>query len=258
MSMMRHSYGCLKDKDDSRDRILAAEHFKGIVIPERVDLRPENPPVYDQENIGSCTGNAGSRSFEHMVFKEIGSFKSFSRMGLYNLTRKSEGNFNYDSGATLRGTIKTMVKYGMIPEELFPYDEKNLFVMPSTAVLSAAEKWQALSYYRIPARGLLLLKQALAKGCTPIFGAAVYESFESDEAARTGIIPMPDVNTEEFLGGHALCAVGYDDDNEHVITANSWGVNWGDAGFAYIPYKYFTTHGPVSDIWVLTSTEIGK
>ena len=258
MSMLRHSYGCLKDKADPRDRLLTAAHFEGIVIPKRVDLRPQNPPIYDQKNIGSCTGNAGDRSFEHMVFREIGSFKSFSRLGLYNMTRKSEGNFNQDSGATLRGTIKTMAKYGMIPEELFPYDQKNLFVMPSKEMLAFAEKWQALRYYRIPERGLLLLKQALAKGYTPIFGAAVYESFESDEAARTGIIPMPDLDREEFLGGHALCAVGYDDDREYVITANSWGANWGDNGYAYIPCKYFTTHGLVSDIWALTSTEIGK
>jgi C1A family cysteine protease len=68
----------------------------------------------------------------------------------------------------------------------------------------------------------------------------VFESFESDEAARTGIIPMPKPG-EQQLGGHALLCVGYDDDRESYIFQNSWGSDWGNKGFAYIPYQYMET-----------------
>jgi C1A family cysteine protease len=75
-------------------------------------------------------------------------------------------------------------------------------------------------------------------------GIAVYESLESEEVARTGEIPVP----QEFLGGHAILAVGYDDEKELVIIRNSWGKDWGDAGYGYLPYDYFAA-GLVVDMW---------
>lgn len=42
-------------------------------------------------------------------------------------------------------------------------------------------------------------------------GIAVYESFESQEVARTGEVPMPKPD-EKMLGGHAILCCGYNDD----------------------------------------------
>ncbi|MDA7573761.1 hypothetical protein N8751_00605 [bacterium] len=32
---------------------------------------------------------------------------------------------------------------------------------------------------------------------------------------------------------------------------NSWGVNWGDQGYFYMPYKYMTNKNLCSDFWVV-------
>jgi C1A family cysteine protease len=57
-------------------------------------------------------------------------------------------------------------------------------------------------------------------------GIAVYESLESEEVARTGEIPVPQEG-EELLGGHAILAVGYDDEKELVIISQLVGERLG-------------------------------
>jgi len=98
---------------------------------------------------------------------------------------------------------------------------------------------------------LTALKTALAEGYPVVLGINVYESFESDQVAKTGIVPLPE-DSEKLLGGHAVLAVGYKDDVVNidqgvVIVRNSWGEGWGDKGYFYLPYSYFTKY--VSDMW---------
>ena len=70
------------------------------------------------------------------------------------------------------------------------------------------------------------IKMSLASGYPVIFGLNVYESFESDVVANTGIVPMPNISCEKSLGGHAVLIVGYTGTG-YFIVRNSWGVNWG-------------------------------
>ena len=54
------------------------------------------------------------------------------------------------------------------------------------------------------------MKDCISSGYPFVFGFSVYESFETDEVAKTGIMPMPQKN-EKVLGGHAVSAVGFND-----------------------------------------------
>jgi hypothetical protein len=63
--------------------------------------------------------------------------------------------------------------------------------------------------------------------------------------AADGTLPPPDKN----VGGHALVACGYDDDEAYVEVANSWGTGWGyqpvgaaSGGYCKIPYSYWTDY----------------
>jgi len=51
---------------------------------------------------------------------------------------------------------------------------------------------------------------------------------------------MPSID-EVRLGGHALLAVGFDDDKQVFIVRNSWGEEFGDKGYCYIPYEFFSS-----------------
>ena len=58
-------------------------------------------------------------------------------------------------------------------------------------------------------------------------------------------------DNEKMTGGHAMTVVGYDDKEEHFIIRNSWGVEWGDKGYFYMPYSYITNKNLCSDFWVV-------
>ena len=54
------------------------------------------------------------------------------------------------------------------------------------------------------------------------------------EITKTGGKPTGNTgvswNSVEARGGHAVCAVGYDDFKQCFIVRNSWGEDWGDKG----------------------------
>jgi C1A family cysteine protease len=94
------------------------------------------------------------------------------------------------------------------------------------------------------------LKTCLASGVPFVFGIAVYQSFETPIAAASGLIPMPKPS-ETYLGGHALIAVGYDDQTHEFLVRNSWSTRWGIDGYCWIPYDYLTNPHLASDFWAI-------
>src|SRR5207244_9156484 len=116
-------------------------------------------------------------------------------------------------------------------ESIWPYDgspyppNPRLTVNPSAACYAEAKQHTADQYSRVP-RTLNQMKGCLASGYPFVYGFTVYESFESSQVAKTGVVPMPKTG-EEVLGGHAVMAAGYDESSQRFIVRNSWGTGWG-------------------------------
>ena len=81
---------------------------------------------------------------------------------------------------------------------------------------------------------------------------AVYQSFESETVAKTGVVPMPSSH-EQVLGGHCVVAVGYDDGKRQFTIGNSWGTGWGLNGYCLMPYEYPINPRLASDFWTIRS-----
>ena len=167
---------------------------------------------------------------------------------LYYNARKLEGTESSDVGAQIRDVIKGAALFGACPEDQWPYDPSRCTTAPDIEAYAAAVKDRAVGYHSVP-QDLNSIRSCLADGDPIVFGFSVYESFESDEVAKTGIMPMPQ-RSESLIGGHAVIAVGYDDDTRCFIVRNSWG-SWGDAGHFYMPYEYLTNPDLASDLWTI-------
>lgn len=241
------------DKKDDRDFIVSS--FPVKELPSSIEI--PTPPAYNQGNVGLCFSHAGCRAFDTVFYKDTGKYLTPSRLYLGVTTRSDEGRLKQDSGASMRGTVKAMVKWGIPPESAYPYDVKKMFELPPPSVTALAEKYQTLMYYRVPEESPSLLKAALVNGHTPVFGAKIYKSFTSPGTASTGVVRMP-VAGEESLGGHALTICGFSDEKKAFHVMNSWGKEWGcDNGMCWMPYDYFTFPGLVRDLWVISKTELG-
>ena len=205
------------------------------------------PPVYDQGQLGSCTANALAAAYEYC---DNNAFLP-SRLFIYYNERKLENDIPDDAGAMLSDGIKTLETYGVCPETILPYDISKFAVKPSSLCYSTALKHKATKCSNIH-NDLSSMKNALASGFPFVVGITIYESFESDSVALNGEVPMPNVNTEQMLGGHAVLVCGYDDSKKHWIMRNSWGSGWGDKGYFYLPYLYLLDSNLASDLWNIT------
>ena len=245
-------YGWVPDIPDPRDFLYAAPAAVLQKLPANVDLTPSCPPIYDQGQLGSCTGNAIAGAFEFEQRKlGLDQFVP-SRLFIYYNERGMEGTVNQDSGARIRDGIKSVVKLGVPPEPDWPYSTDLAVVtrQPSAGAFADALRNKVIAYHRV-VQNLTQMRGCLAEGYPFVFGFAVYDSFESDQVAQTGVVPMPDPSAENQVGGHAVVAVGYDDGQQRFIVRNSWGTDWGRAGYCTMPYAYLTDHQYSNDFWTI-------
>ncbi|MEO7120886.1 MAG: C1 family peptidase [Ginsengibacter sp.] len=244
------AYGWMPDLPDQRDLMYSAPMMVMKQLPSKIDLTSKCPPVYNQGQIGSCTANALSAAFEFDRKKQKLQDFMPSRLFLYYNERVLQNTVNSDSGAFIRDGIKTLNVNGICPEKEWPYDVSKFAQKPPQKCYKDALKCNIKSYQKLNNTNLSQLQSCLSEGFSFVFGFTVYESFESQQVARTGIVPMPSTK-EKVVGGHAVMAVGYDDSKQVVIVRNSWGKDWGAKGYFYMPYSYITSSHLCDDFWTI-------
>jgi C1A family cysteine protease len=262
--MENRVYGWKPDLPDHRDKIYKAPDTLRIKsIPTKVDLRDSlNPvPIEDQGQLGSCTANALAVCMEFLRVKKGLPEQDLSRLFIYYNERLIEGTVRQDSGAQIRDGVKSLSDKGVCQESLWPYVTRRFKTAPSDSCYREAQKHKAKNYYRIV--NINEVKSHLADGYPVVFGFTVYSSFETDRVSKNGIVPMPK-RSEECLGGHAVVAVGYDDNMKipgakspgAIIVRNSWGSGWGDKGHFYMSYEYVGNSNLADDFWCITDCDI--
>jgi C1A family cysteine protease len=226
-------------------------------LPRQVDLRDKMGPIDDQGQVGACSGFAIAGMAEYRE-RQLGKTALLSPGFIYVLELKAESHLGKDDGAEISDGMKVLQQYGIAPRALHPYlvaaDQTKpamlsayLGALPNPAAMKAALANRITSSQ--PVKDLSGFKMALATGKPVVFGIDCYTSMDGPDVAKTGIIPVPDTAKEKNEGGHAICAVGYDDGKKQILFRNSWSTAWGDRGYGYLPYAYFKGN-MVGDAWV--------
>lgn len=271
----------MRDYSDDHPKIMKMTEKLGLEkvaakLPKKVDLREWCSPVENQLELGSCTANAAVGMVEYFQKRAYGMHLEGSRLFVYKATRKlmlSEG----DSGAWLRSAMGALVLFGVPEEKYFPYslDEEhvnpNWDCEPDSFLYAMAKNYATINYFchdpfgqkRDSKEVLGNVKKYLAAGIPSMFGFFGFPSFEDSDTP--GGIPYPGKN-ENAEWGHAVMAVGYDDNKEimntinrrktkgAILIRNSWGTAWGEEGYGWLPYDY-VLNGLAEDFWSILSME---
>lgn len=246
-------------RDFAPEHARPKRHLMGVrLLPPRVDLREVHSAPglwceWDQGSLGSCTTHPVLQSVllllarKHKHTKEGGGDggapAELSRLFLYYQERLFDGDVGGDGGSTYTTAVRVLRETGCCTEALWPYRVAQFAQRPPRAcyqearrVRLKAEEWIAPTEHSI--------KQCLADGYPICLGLAIHESFQTAAVARTGQVPLPRSAgatkgaADAHLGDHAVLLCGYDDATRRFLLKNSWGAQWGERGFFYVPYEY--------------------
>ncbi len=248
LNYIRRNYGWRPDLPDRRDLMYAATMAVPVPLPPKVDLRNNCSPVEDQGQLGSCTANALVGALEFLEIQAKAEPVDLSRLFIYYNERALEGTIRTDSGAMLRDGIKSLVTRGACCEGCWPYTISMFARKPGASCYKEALQRKISAYHRL--NTVDEMRSCLAERFPFVFGFTVYESFESSTVAKSGVVDMPEPG-ERLLGGHAVMAVGYDDQTKRFIVRNSWGEGWGKKGYFTIPYEYLENRNLSDDFWTI-------
>jgi hypothetical protein len=256
MSNTEYKLNYKKSPLDSRDYYLKSINVNKL--QSSVDLSNWCSPVGDQGSVGSCTAFATSGLMEYFYNKNVssGGCPLFSEKFIYYATRVDVEGWpaNEDSGCYLRDALKCVNKYGSSLESKFPYllsgqVNCDYAQCPPPSVYTDALQYKVSQYLSVNSlntqQGVINLKTLLSNGSAFVGGIVCYSNFLN---SVKGVIPMP---SGQVIGGHAILFVGYDDSKSLFKFKNSWGKSWGDNGYGYLPYAYFTS-GNVSEVWTVS------
>lgn len=235
-------------------------------LPPGADLRRNMPPIADQGAFGSCTAFATIKGLrEYMAIREGRPQALSARYAWWVGREYLDQKWKQNPPAKMQNTglptglaVYTTKMFGTVAEETFPYP--SLAEFAGMREFGSAKRQQVLHDWaaKAPIRGMEVeakkwrihqtvytvgsvrgLRKALSEGRPVVIAARLFESFMSKDTAKTGMVPVPNLKKEKEVGGHAMMAVGYDNARQLIIVRNSWGADWGDNGYCYIPYAYF-------------------
>lgn len=210
-----------------------------------VDLRAKFPRVKNQGQQGSCLSFSITSVFEYMMkINELEDCDLSEAFLYYNARYLDDSSEDEDCGSRIRPSLDSIKKYGIALEKFCPYNENIYDQKPSDEAYKDAETRRLIKALNVEKK-IEDIKSAISEGYPVIASFVLYPSFNPED----GFIELPtqeeienkDPKEENKHSCHAMVIVGFSDQLGMFIVRNSWGENWGNGGYCYIPYEYITT-----------------
>lgn len=203
-----------------------------------VDLRKYFSPIKCQGELGSCCTFSVVSVFEAYI-NHILNLENYdlSEAFTYYNARALAGDTDSRGGTTVSHVLESLKTDGICEERLCPYNEQKFDEAPSQNAIQDAlkRKLTIAQNLEVSVDGF---QKALCEG-KPI--VAVFRVFENLAHNISGLVCLPsddDIEHDDDESYHAMVIVGYNNAEGYFIVRNSWGQDFGDSGYCYIPYSY--------------------
>jgi len=241
---------CIDSPYDSRDYLYADV---ATVTTEKLPqyFRLNCLPVRNQLGLGCCVGEGGAAAQE-CDFLTNNQNEQLSELFLYAKCKEIDGLDT--QGTYLRCLMKVLKDVGCVPLADYPFFDNwntrnNTFPTISDNLLEEASARKIKKYARLET--LNDIKKAIFNENGAILNTPVSDSYYE---AQLGVIGK--IYGKRY-GYHCVAAIGWDDNKEIeydysnikgnsnlgkvrykgvLICKNSWGREWGEMGYFYIPY----------------------
>lgn len=204
------------------------------VLPPTFDWRNNNgnfvTPIKNQGSCGSCWAFATTAVAESDTL--IASHTPYEQnpIDLSEQVMVSCSGAGSCSGGYFSSASSFLKSTGLPAESCYPYTATN------GACSSACANWQSSTtkisdYTSWSSPDFATIKNALIAYGPLVAEMSVYSDFYY---YANGVYSYA---SGSYQGEHAVTIIGYDDANQYFIVKNSWGVNWGEAGYFNIAYS---------------------
>jgi hypothetical protein len=227
----------LKSPYDPRDYKLS-EHIPLAAAGDLPDeYETENAPfVYDQGKTSMCCACA---------YNAIRYLQENSSSGLQEPLSPAFTYGNQDENETFEGMyLRSCCKKGregsILLRELDVFYTKpeamSLVKANRENFLIKADNYKIESFFVCNSR--IEIQQAILEYKGVITGIPIYDCMFS--VGSDGIVNYDPYKDIDSSGGHAVAITGWKNINNvfHWVVLNSWGTEWGDSGYCYLPESY--------------------
>ena len=231
-------------KADVYEPLSTTTAFGNQPLPAQVSLLKYAPKRMHQGRQGSCVGWASSYAARTILQSRATGQNpnnvAFSPSFLYNHIA-----LDGCQGAYMNNAMEFLNKNGDLPFTEFGYDERSCNRTASGSQQTAAAQYRIKGYNRLSFGprdfGVDMdgLRQHIAAGAPVVIGMMVGGTFMHQMVGKNYWQPTQRDYQQYGFSGHAMCVVGYDDNNQAVQIMNSWGPEWGDNGVAWVSYRDF-------------------
>jgi hypothetical protein len=233
-----HSTGA-EDIDPAVERTLPRTPLYRAFIPVSMDLSSHMPRPGDQKKVGSCSAWAtayAARSYyaASLDGRDVRMTSNIpSPNYVYNVARQIQDKPTCQPSTSVYA-VAEVLKKGSLSLKDYPYRESECDTPPSSQVIAGANDFSIRGFRLVDINRIDDIKGELAQSNPVIIEFRSTQSFQRHHGANN----YADVSFDPKLNDwHAMAVVGYDDRRQAVRVINSWGLGWGDNGFAWIGYN---------------------
>jgi hypothetical protein len=218
--------------------------FAAVEPKDAVDLRKFATPVGDQGQTSRCSAFAWTHATELVTNMKTGGAPRLSPSFTMLEVQRMQGDaqdykYAYAGGDGTTGGPdpgRLLTEQGTCRQELWP-DSSEIPVTSERVLLVDAGK------HILPATPLPIslddARKVLSAGC-PVH-VSINTGAQFSDIGRDGMFNAAEAPSGQH-GRHAMLMVGYT--GNFYIIKNSWGTDWGDNGYCYVPRKVLEASEP--------------